>query len=224
MMGVRLEPGWKAALQAEFSKPYMHDLKRFIMAEQARQEVYPPSRLIFNAFNMTPFQSVKIVVLGQDPYHSPGQAHGLSFSVPKSVGIPPSLRNIYKELSIDIPGFKTPDHGDLTSWAKQGVLLLNTTLTVRAHTAGSHQHRGWETFTDQVIKTLSTQRSGLVFMLWGQFAKNKANLIDHQRHLILTAAHPSPFSAYRGFLGCGHFSKANAYLKQQGVIPVQWQI
>jgi uracil-DNA glycosylase len=223
-MSIQLEPAWKAVLEPEFGKPYMQALKLFLQAEKAQHSVFPPSNLIFNAFNHTPFDRVKVVILGQDPYHNIGQAHGLCFSVPRGVAIPPSLRNMYIELSNDIPGFRIPDHGDLTAWANQGVLLLNATLTVRAHTAGSHQGKGWELFTDKAISALSTGRSGVVFLLWGRYAKNKAALIDHRKHHILTAAHPSPLSAYNGFFGCRHFSKANSFLKEQAQEPIDWQV
>jgi len=223
-MSVQLESSWKAVLGPELEKPYMRELKQFLVAEKRAHTVYPPGDLIFNAFNHTPFDEVNVVILGQDPYHNVGQAHGLSFSVPRGVGIPPSLRNMYQELSTDIPGFRIPDHGDLTAWANRGVLLLNATLTVRAHTAGSHQGKGWEAFTDKVISELSARRQGIVFLLWGRYAKNKAALIDHRRHHILTAAHPSPFSASNGFFGCKHFSKANAFLVQRGLEPIDWQV
>jgi len=223
-MSIQLEPAWKAVLEPEFGKPYMQALKLFLQAEKAQHSVFPPSNLIFNAFNHTPFDRVKVVILGQDPYHNIGQAHGLCFSVPRGVAIPPSLRNMYIELSNDIPGFRIPDHGDLTAWANQGVLLLNATLTVRAHTAGSHQGKGWELFTDKAISALSTGRSGVVFLLWGRYAKNKAALINHRKHHILTAAHPSPLSAYNGFFGCRHFSKANSFLKEQAQEPIDWQV
>ncbi|MGK6350706.1 uracil-DNA glycosylase [Parapedobacter sp. DT-150] len=223
-MSIQLESSWRAVLDPEFDKPYMQALKRFLQTEKKQHAVFPPSSLIFNAFAHTPFDEVKVVLLGQDPYHNVGQAHGLSFSVPRGIGIPPSLRNIYLELSTDIPGFQLPDHGDLTAWANQGVLLLNATLTVRAHTAGSHQGKGWEAFTDKAIAELSARRSGIVFLLWGRYAKNKAALIDHGKHHILTAAHPSPFSASNGFFGCRHFSKANAFLEKQGIAPINWQI
>jgi uracil-DNA glycosylase len=184
----------------------------------------PKSEEVFNAFNHTPFDAVKIVILGQDPYHGVGQAHGLSFSVRKGIAIPPSLQNIYKELQTDIPGFQYPTHGELTQWADQGVLLLNATLTVRLSQAGSHQNKGWEQFTDQAIASLSEHREGLIFMLWGKFAQNKIPLINTNKHHVLKAAHPSPFSAYNGFLGCQHFSKANEILVQQGKSPIDWQI
>lgn len=223
-MSVQLESSWKAVLESEFAKPYMQDLKRFLQAEKKEHAVFPPSNLIFNAFDHTPFDRVKVVILGQDPYHNVGQAHGLSFSVPRGVSIPPSLRNMYQELSTDIPGFQIPAHGDLTAWADQGVLLLNATLTVRAHTAASHQGKGWEAFTDKAIAELSARRSGIVFLLWGRYAKNKAALIDYRKHFMLTAAHPSPFSAYSGFFGCKHFSKANEFLINQGAEPIDWQV
>ncbi|MFC7526320.1 uracil-DNA glycosylase [Parapedobacter sp. GCM10030251] len=223
-MSVQLESSWKAVLEPEFEKPYMHELKSFLQSEKKEHTVFPPSNLIFNAFSHTPFDQVKVVILGQDPYHNVGQAHGLSFSVPRGVGIPPSLRNMYQELSTDIPGFQIPTHGDLTAWANRGVLLLNATLTVRAHTAGSHQGKGWEAFTDKAIAELSARRSGIVFLLWGRYAKDKAALIDYRKHHILTAAHPSPFSAYNGFFGCKHFSKANEFLTEQGLEPIDWQL
>ena len=223
-MSIQLEKGWKSVLEPEFEKPYMLELKRFLAEEKRTYAVFPPGSLIFNAFNHTPFDEVKVVILGQDPYHNVGQAHGLSFSVPRGVGIPPSLRNMYLELSTDIPGFQPPNHGDLTAWANQGVLLLNATLTVRAHTAGSHQGKGWEAFTDKAIAELSARRQGIVFLLWGRYAKNKAALIDHRTHHILTAAHPSPFSAHSGFFGCKHFSKANEFLVKQGKDPINWQV
>lgn len=223
-MSVQLEPGWKEVLGVEFGLPYMQQLKQFLVAEKREHTVYPPGNLIFNAFNHTPFGEVNVVILGQDPYHNVGQAHGLSFSVPPGVPIPPSLRNMYQELSTDIPGFRVPGHGDLTAWADQGVLLLNATLTVRAHTAGSHQGKGWETFTDKAIAELSARREGIVFLLWGRYAKNKAALIDYRKHHVLTAAHPSPFSAHHGFFGCKHFSKTNSFLTQQGHKPIDWQV
>jgi uracil-DNA glycosylase len=203
----------------------MLGLNQFLEQESEHQTiVYPKPSDVFNAFKFTPFNEVKVVILGQDPYHGANQAHGLSFSVQKGVAIPPSLKNIYKELQADIPGFKIPAHGDLSSWAKQGVLLLNATLTVRAGEPGSHQKMGWEQFTDQAIRALSEQREGLVFMLWGRYAQAKASLINPTKHVVLTAAHPSPFSAYNGFFGCSHFSKANAYLVKKGEKPIVWQI
>jgi uracil-DNA glycosylase len=203
----------------------MLGLTQFLEQEEEQGTiVYPKHSDVFNAFNLTPFNEVRVVILGQDPYHGANQAHGLSFSVQKGVAVPPSLKNIYKELQADIPGFKIPAHGDLSSWAKQGVLLLNATLTVRAGEPGSHQKMGWEQFTDQAIRALSEQREGLVFMLWGRYAQAKASLINPTKHVVLTAAHPSPFSAYNGFFGCSHFSKANAYLVKKGEKPIVWQI
>lgn len=220
-----LEPGWNHVLSQEFEQDYMKSLKAFLLEEkQAGRIVFPKNADIFNAFNHTPFEDVKVVILGQDPYHGPGQAHGLAFSVQKGVSIPPSLRNIYKELETDLPGYKRPEHGSLMEWADRGVLLLNSTLTVRAHEAGSHQGKGWERFTDQAIRTLSEQREGLIFLLWGKFAQNKGDLIDKTRHSILKAAHPSPFSAHTGFLGCRHFSQTNSLLAERGLEPIDWQI
>ncbi len=224
-MPTSLHPSWLPALKDEFQKPYMLSLNQFLEQENEHGTiVYPKHSDVFNAFNLTPFNEVKVVILGQDPYHGVNQAHGLSFSVQKGVAIPPSLRNIYKELQTDIPEFNMPSHGDLSSWAKQGVLLLNSTLTVRSNQPGSHQKMGWEQFTDQAIRALSEQREGLVFMLWGRHAQAKASLIDTKKHLVLTAAHPSPFSAYAGFFGCTHFSKANAYLLSKGEKPIDWQL
>jgi uracil-DNA glycosylase len=224
-MSVNLEKSWLNVLAEEFDKSYMKTLKAFLLEEKHRgATVYPKGADIFNALEHTPFDKVKVVILGQDPYHGTGQAHGLSFSVQKGVAIPPSLKNIYKELEADIPGFKTPQHGNLTKWADEGVLLLNATLTVRAHEAGSHQGKGWEIFTDTVISRLSEQREGIVFLLWGRYAQNKSALIDQEKHTVLTAAHPSPFSAYHGFFGCHHFSLANEVLEKDGKLPIDWQI
>ena len=224
-MATTFEPGWQGILEKELEKDYMQSLRNFLKQEkESGQVVFPKSTDVFNAFKHTPFERVKVVLLGQDPYHGPGQAHGLSFSVQKGVAIPPSLRNMYKELANDIPGFKIPAHGDLTAWADQGVLLLNATLTVRAHQAGSHQGKGWETFTNHVISALSAEKQGLVFLLWGKFAQNKAQLIDGTKHNLLKAAHPSPLSAHNGFLGCRHFSKTNDILQAQGQTPIDWQI
>jgi uracil-DNA glycosylase len=224
-MSVNLEKSWLNVLAEEFDKSYMKTLKAFLLEEKHRgATVYPKGADIFNALEHTPFDKVKVVILGQDPYHGTGQAHGLSFSVQKGVAIPPSLKNIYKELEADIPGFKTPQHGNLTKWADEGVLLLNATLTVRAHEAGSHQGKGWEIFTDTVISRLSEQREGIVFLLWGRYAQNKSALIDQEKHTVLTAAHPSPFSAYNGFFGCHHFSLANEVLEKDGKLPIDWQI
>ncbi|UKJ09375.1 uracil-DNA glycosylase [Solitalea lacus] len=223
-MSFALEPSWLTVLEEEFEKEYMKQLRTFLQDEKSKGfTIYPNGADIFNAFNFTPFEKVKIVIIGQDPYHGEGQAHGLCFSVQKGVSVPPSLKNIYKELEADL-GIDVANHGSLTEWAEQGVLLLNATLTVRANQAGSHQNKGWELFTDRVIRKLSEQKEGLVFILWGNFAKNKSTLIDQNKHFVLTAAHPSPFSAYNGFLGCRHFSKANALLQQQGLTPVNWQI
>ena len=219
---VRLEPGWKRALASEFSSDYMTRLRAFLLAEkQQGKTIYPAGPQIFNAFEHTPFDQVKVVILGQDPYHGPGQAHGLCFSVPEGGPPPPSLMNIFKEISRD---FGTPmsRNGNLEHWADQGVLLLNATLTVLLGQAGAHQGKGWERFTDAVIDRLNQHRDGLVFMLWGSYAQKKGALIDRQRHLVLTAPHPSPLSAHRGFIGCGHFSIANEYLASHGKQPVNW--
>jgi uracil-DNA glycosylase len=224
-MSVALEKSWLEALEGEFEKDYMVKLKAFLLEEKQRgATVYPKGSDIFNALNHTPFDQVKVVILGQDPYHGQGQAHGLSFSVQKGVGVPPSLKNIYKELVDDFPGYVMPNHGELTKWADQGVLLLNATLTVRAHEANSHQGKGWEIFTDRIITELSAKREGIVFLLWGKYAQNKSALIDGSKHIILLAPHPSPFSAHTGFLGCKHFSKANEILAKEGKTPIDWQI
>jgi len=224
-MAANLEPGWLNILHDEFDKPYMAELRKFLQQEkESGQVVYPRNADIFNAFNTTPFDEVKVVILGQDPYHGEHQAHGLSFSVQKGITPPPSLKNIYKELVTDIPGFTVPNHGDLTAWAKQGVLLLNASLTVRANTPGSHQKKGWETFTDTVIKKLSDEKEGLVFILWGAFAQAKAELIDGKKHHIIKSPHPSPFSADRGFFGSKPFSKTNDILIKEGKKPIDWQI
>ncbi|WP_131537340.1 uracil-DNA glycosylase [Pedobacter nototheniae] len=224
-MSASLEPGWLAVLNQEFEKDYMIKLKAFLQDEKQNNKViYPKGADIFNALNTTPFDEVKVVILGQDPYHGVGQAHGLSFSVQRGMTVPPSLKNIYKELQTDIEGFKTPNHGNLTHWAEQGVLLLNATLTVRASEAGSHQNQGWEIFTDEIIKALSQKREHLVFLLWGKYAQQKAALIDEKKHYVLTAAHPSPFSAYNGFFGSKHFSKTNQLLIQNNITPIDWQL
>jgi uracil-DNA glycosylase len=224
-MSAALEPGWLKVLGPEFEKQYMKDLKTFLVKEkEAGFTIFPKNADIFNAFNYTPFDKVEVVILGQDPYHGDGQAHGLSFSVKKGVAVPPSLKNIYKELETDIEGFKTPGHGQLTQWAEEGVLLLNATLTVRAHQAGSHQGKGWEAFTDQAISQLSEQKSGLVFLLWGKFAQNKSVLIDEHKHTVIKSAHPSPFSAHSGFFGSKPFSKTNRALTANGKKPINWQI
>jgi uracil-DNA glycosylase len=224
-MAIDLEPSWLKVLQDEFSKDYMLRLKQFLKEEkEAGHKVYPKGSDIFNAFNETPFDKLKAVILGQDPYHGANQAHGLSFSVQKGITPPPSLKNIYKELVTDIPGFTIPTHGNLTEWAKQGVMLLNATLTVRAGSPASHQKKGWEIFTDTVIKTISDQKEGIIFLLWGKFAQNKAELIDERKHHVLKAAHPSPYSADNGFFGCRHFSKTNAILEKEGREKIEWQI
>lgn len=219
----KIGESWKQILRDEFSASYFANLKEFLVEERKNHVVYPPGSRIFAAFDLTPFEKVKVMILGQDPYHGPGQAHGLCFSVPRGVAPPPSLVNIFKELHADL-GIKPPGHGNLEKWASQGVLLLNAMLTVRANEAGSHQKKGWEQFTDAVIKALSSQREGLVFMLWGNYALAKASLIDSNKHFILRSVHPSPLSASRGFLGCKHFSKANELLISRGVEPVDWSL
>lgn len=218
---IKIEPSWKEALKDEFERPYFKELSEFVRTEYLAAKVFPPPKFVFNALELCPFDKVKVVILGQDPYHGDGQAHGLCFSVPENIQMPPSLQNIYKEIVSDLGG-ALPKHGNLEHWAKQGVLLLNATLTVRAHTAGSHQGKGWEQFTDAVIKTLSEKKERLVFLLWGNYAKKKSELIDFEKHLVLEAAHPSPFSAYNGFFGCKHFSQTNTYLKKRGEEPIQW--
>ena len=220
-MDVRIEDSWKAHLDKEFGKPYFEELTRFVRSEYGSCVCYPPGPLIFNAFDTTPFDKVRVVILGQDPYHGEGQAHGLCFSVPEGVQFPPSLRNIFQEVK-DETGAEIPQSGNLTRWARQGVFLLNTCLTVRAHQAFSHSGRGWETFTDAVIKTLSEEREGLGFMLWGAPAGKKASLIDGRKHLILQSAHPSPLSAYRGFFGNHHFELCNRYLTEHGKEAIRW--
>lgn len=221
-MDVKIEEGWKRHLGGEFAKPYFAQLAAFVREEYSRGACYPPGKLIFNAFDLCPFDEVKVVIIGQDPYHEPGQAHGLSFSVNDGVQFPPSLQNIFREIQLDL-GTPIPTSGDLTRWARQGVLLLNATLTVRAHQAASHQRRGWEEFTDAAIKALNAGRDNLVFILWGGYARSKAKLIDRSRHLVLESVHPSPLSANRGgWFGNHHFSRANAYLEQHGVKPIEW--
>lgn len=220
-MNVRISPQWQRMLQEEFDAPYFKTLTDFVRQEYATAKVFPPANLIFNAFDACQPEDVKVVILGQDPYHNDEQAMGLSFSVPSGVGLPPSLVNIYKEIGAET-GRPAATDGDLTHWARQGVLLLNATLTVRAHQAGSHQGHGWETFTDNVIGRLSQSLSGIVFMLWGSYAIRKSSLIDKSRHMVLTAPHPSPLSAYRGFFGCGHFTAANEYLVKTGRAPIEW--
>ncbi len=220
-MEVTIEESWKRVLCSEFEKEYFKTLRDFIHSEYRNKTIYPPAKQIFNAFDSCPFESVKVVILGQDPYHEPSQAHGLSFSVLPPCPPPPSLVNIYKEIRSDV-GDLVSANGDLTDWSRQGVLLLNATLTVEAHKAGSHQNKGWETFTDSAIKALAENREHLVFMLWGSYAQRKGAFIDRSRHLVLQAPHPSPLSAYRGFFGCKHFSSANAYLISQGLSPIVW--
>jgi uracil-DNA glycosylase len=220
-MQVRIEKSWGEQLKEEFDKPYFQRLTEFVRKEYSSTTVYPPAKLIFNAFDSCPFNEVKVVIVGQDPYHAPGQAHGLSFSVNDGIKIPPSLINIYKEIRDDL-GIEIPYSGNLERWAKQGVLLLNATLTVRAHQAGSHQNRGWEVFTDAVINKLSRESDHLVFMLWGSYAQRKGASIEANRHLILTSPHPSPLSAHRGFFGNRHFSTANKYLIANRKNPINW--
>lgn len=220
-MDVKIEPGWKTVLAAEFEKEYFNTLTAFVHEQYRSEKVYPPARLIFNAFDQCPFDRLKVVILGQDPYHGPGQAHGLCFSVNDGVDFPPSLMNIFKELKQDL-GKEIPASGNLTHWARQGVLLLNATLTVRAHQAGSHQGKGWETFTDAVIHKINELKEHIVFILWGNYAIRKGEFIDRGRHLVLTSVHPSPLSASRGFFGNKHFSRANAYLEQHRSAPVEW--
>lgn len=220
-MNVRIEPSWKTALQEEFEKEYFQNLTEFVKGEYQTTVVYPPPKHIFHAFELCPFDKVSVVILGQDPYHGLGQAHGLCFSVPENIPVPPSLRNIYLEIINDLGG-NIPKHGNLEHWAKYGVLLLNATLTVRRGQAGSHQNRGWEEFTNAVIRTLSDKKEHTVFILWGRYAKEKKTLIDETKHLILEAAHPSPFSASNGFFGCKHFSKTNDYLKAHNKEPISW--
>ncbi|MBC8033293.1 MAG: uracil-DNA glycosylase [Chitinophagaceae bacterium] len=223
-MDVKMEESWKEVLKPEFTKTYFQQIVTFLKTEKmAGKTIYPPGSLIFNAFNVLPFQQVKVVILGQDPYHGSGQAHGLSFSVQKGVAPPPSLINIFKELHTDI-GVPKPSHGDLTHWACQGVLLLNASLTVRAGEAMSHSKIGWAEFTDNVIRKVSEQKKHVVFILWGRFAQEKQALIDETKHFVLKAAHPSPLSANNGFLGCRHFSKANEYLISQGLDPIDWKL
>jgi uracil-DNA glycosylase len=223
-MDVQIEESWKTALKPEFAKTYFQNIVTFLKTEKmANRTIYPPGSLIFNAFNTTPFDNVKVVILGQDPYHGPGQAHGLCFSVAQGVPPPPSLVNIFKELQTDV-GVAIPDHGNLTKWAEQGVLLLNASLTVRAAEPMSHSQIGWAEFTDNVIKKISEEKEHVVFILWGKFAGAKQVLIDETKHLVLKAAHPSPLSAYSGFFGCRHFSKANEYLMKNGRDPINWAL
>ena len=220
-MNVRIDESWRQVLQPEFDKPYFELLTNFVRHAYATRQCFPPAGQIFRAFDLCPFDKVRVVIIGQDPYHDYNQAHGLCFSVKEGVPAPPSLLNIYKELQRDLAK-PIPNSGDLTHWAEQGVLRLNATLTVEAHKAGSHQGKGWEELTDAAIQALNNQRSNIVFMLWGSYAQRKGQFIDRKRHLVLTAVHPSPLSAYRGFIGCGHFSKANDYLLQHGLSPINW--
>jgi uracil-DNA glycosylase len=220
-MTVNIETSWHLKLKDEFEKPYFGRLVEFVKSEYARTKVFPPGKLIFNAFDKCPFDHVRVVILGQDPYHGPGQAHGLCFSVPDGVEFPPSLQNIFREIHDDL-GVPVPSNGNLERWAAQGVFLLNATLTVRAHQAGSHQGKGWETFTDRVVHILAEEKEHLVFLLWGAYAQNKGQFIDTDRHLVLRSVHPSPLSASRGFFGNHHFSLANEYLLMHGIDPVKW--
>lgn len=221
-MDVKIENSWKTRLQAEFTQPYFEQLTHFVHTEYHQFTCYPPGNLIFNAFRLCPFDKVKVVILGQDPYHEQGQAHGLSFSVNDGVHFPPSLQNIFREIQADL-GTPIPTTGNLTRWAEQGVMLLNATLTVRAHVAGSHQRKGWETFTDKVITCLSNEKQHLVFLLWGGYARSKAYLIDQSKHFVLQSVHPSPLSANRGgWFGNHHFSRCNAYLQHHGITPIKW--
>jgi uracil-DNA glycosylase len=221
-MEVTMEPGWKAILKDEFEKPYFKNLVEFVKNEYASAKCFPPGKQIFSAFDHAPFDEVKVVIIGQDPYHGPGQAHGLCFSVGENVALPPSLKNIFEEIRTDV-GTPIPNNGNLQRWANQGVLLLNATLTVRAHQAGSHQNKGWEKFTDAVIEKLSSEREGLVFMLWGGPAKKKGAKVDSSKHLVLTSGHPSPLAANRGYwFGNKHFSKSNEFLKEKGKVPINW--
>ncbi|MBQ3619303.1 MAG: uracil-DNA glycosylase [Bacteroidales bacterium] len=220
-MEVKIEESWKKVLAGEFEKPYFAQLINFVKAEYAAGTVYPEGKNIFNAFNLCPLPNVKVVIIGQDPYHEPRQAHGLCFSVQDGVEFPPSLQNIFKEIESDL-GTPVPQSGNLERWARQGVFLLNSILTVRAHQAASHANKGWETFTDEVIKQISDKTENVVFMLWGNYAKVKGKVIDTKKHLILNTVHPSPLSVYRGFFGCKHFSRANQYLTEHGKTPIIW--
>ena len=221
-MDVKIDPSWKLKLANEFDTPYFERLTTFVRNEYATYEIFPPAKLIFNAFNLCPFEDIKVVIIGQDPYHGAGQAQGLSFSVNEGIALPPSLKNIYKEIRSDL-GIEPLPHGNLERWATQGVLLLNATLTVRANMAGSHQKKGWETFTDSAIKAIAQDKEHVVFLLWGNYAQQKAQYIDSSKHLILKAVHPSPLSAHRGFFGCKHFSQANQYLNEHGLEPINWE-
>jgi len=221
-MDVKIESGWKEKLKDEFDKDYFINLSEFVKKEYQTTRIFPPGSLIFNAFNLCPFDAVKAVIIGQDPYHGPGQAHGLCFSVREGIDFPPSLRNIFNEIESDL-GYKTLPSGNLERWAAQGVLLLNATLTVREHSAGSHQRKGWEEFTDAAIRILNREKNNLVFLLWGAYAQKKGESIDRARHLVLESVHPSPLSASRGFFGNKHFSRCNEYLSEHGIGPVDWK-
>jgi uracil-DNA glycosylase len=224
MKKIQLHESWLKRLEDQFHLPYMHSLREFLLIRKEHQAIiYPPGAQIFNALNTTPLEQVRVVILGQDPYHGPGQAHGLCFSVQPGVRVPPSLANIYREIQADL-GLTPPAHGYLQTWAEQGVLLLNAVLTVERGQAGSHQGKGWETFTDAIVELLNDEREGLVFMLWGSYALKKGAVIDRKKHLVLTAPHPSPLSAYRGFLGCRHFSLANEYLQERQHPPIDWSL
>ncbi len=220
-MEVKIEPSWKEQLQEKFDKPYFKELTDFVRSEYQSKKIFPPPKDIFKAFDLCPFDNVKVVILGQDPYHGPGQAHGLCFSVNQNIPMPPSLINIYKEIHSDVGG-QIPNHGNLEHWAEQGVFLLNAILSVIAHNAASHRNKGWEEFTDAVIRLISAKKEHVVFMLWGAFAQGKAEMIDQSKHLILKAPHPSPLSSHRGFFGCKHFSQANEYLKSHDLEPINW--
>lgn len=222
-MSERYHSSWEPVLKPLMKQDYMRRLSLFVQQERRSTLIFPPEPLVFNAFKLTPFDQIKVVILGQDPYHNDGQAHGLSFSVPDGIALPPSLKNIYTELASDISGFTIPRSGNLSSWAEQGVLLLNATLTVRAHQAASHQKKGWEEFTDQIIHQISQRLTNVVFILWGSYAQKKSVLVDESRHLILKSVHPSPLSVYRGFFGSRHFSKANQYLLEVGKEAINWQ-
>lgn len=222
-MEVKIEESWKKRLSDEFEQPYFIELTNFVKQEYTTRQIFPPGKLIFHAFEQSPFDLTKVVILGQDPYHGPGQAHGLCFSVPEGIDLPPSLQNIFKEIGADLGlPYPSPSNGNLDRWAVQGVLLLNSTLTVQANRAASHQNHGWEKFTDRVIRILAEEKEHLVFMLWGSFAQKKGEFIDRSRHLVLTSPHPSPLSSYRGFFGNRHFSKTNQYLERHGVEPIRW--
>ncbi len=221
-MDVKIDSSWKSRLANEFNAPYFEQLTNFVRDAYTHHQIFPPAKLIFNAFDLCPFDKVKVVIIGQDPYHGLGQAHGLSFSVNEDIPLPPSLKNIYQEIRSDL-GIQPLSHGNLERWAKQGVLLLNATLTVQANLAGSHQKKGWETFTDSAIKAVAEEKEHVVFLLWGNYAQQKAPYIDRTKHLVLTAVHPSPLSAHRGFFGCKHFSQTNQYLTEHGLEPINWE-